>query len=51
MVFWIGLAVVLVVFVVALSWGIRGIGGRWLTPGTQYMNRPRKGSGAGPLSD
>ncbi|MCW2817904.1 MAG: hypothetical protein JWR42_691 [Marmoricola sp.] len=42
MFFWIGLVVVLVVFVALLSWGSRGIDDRFHEPGTQHLNLPRK---------
>ena len=38
------MAVVLLAFAAALTWGLRGIGERAHEPGTQYMNRP---TGAG----
>ena len=41
MFFWAGVVVVLVVFVCAVAWGVRGIGGRAHEPGTRYMDRPR----------
>ncbi len=37
MFFWIGLAVVFVVFVAVVAWGVRGIGGRAHKPGTQRL--------------
>ena len=40
MFFWIGIVVVLLVFVAALTWGLRGIADRGHEPGTQYMDRP-----------
>jgi hypothetical protein len=42
MFFWIGLVVVLLVFVGALALGSRGIGGRFHEPGTQHLDQPRK---------
>jgi hypothetical protein len=54
MFFWVGLAVVLVVFVCLVTWGVRGIEDRAHEPGTQYLNRPRarrarnRGTGRGP---
>ena len=41
MFFWIGLVVVLVGFVAAVSWGTRGMRDREHEPGTQYMFRKR----------
>ena len=41
MFFWIGLGVVLVVFVIAVGYGARGMGDREHEPGTQYMFRKR----------
>jgi hypothetical protein len=38
MFFWIGLAVVLVVFVAVLTWGVRGIAGRAHKPGTRRLD-------------
>jgi hypothetical protein len=38
--FWIGLAVVLVVFVAAVAWGSRGMKDREHEPGTTYMDKP-----------
>ena len=40
--FWIGLAVVLAVFVTAVVWGSRGMKDREHEPGTTYMDQPRK---------
>jgi len=40
--FWIGLAVVLVVFVTVVVWGSRGMKDREHEPGTTYMDQPRK---------
>jgi hypothetical protein len=37
MFFWIGLAVVLVVFVSLVAWGVRGIAGRAHEPGTTHL--------------
>lgn len=47
MFFWVALAVVLVVFVVAVAWGVRGYAGRVHEPGTQHLvdtkpPKPRK---------
>ncbi len=39
MLFWVALAVVLVVFVGAFAWGARGISDRWHEPGTQRLTR------------
>jgi hypothetical protein len=43
--FWIALLIVLVVFVCAVVWGVRGYGGRVHEPGTQHLidtKPPRK---------
>ena len=40
--FWVALAVVMLVFVGLVAWGVRGIGDRAHEPGTQYLNRPMK---------
>jgi hypothetical protein len=37
MFFWIGLAVVFVVFVAVVSWAVRGQEGRFHKPGTQRL--------------
>ena len=37
MFFWIGVAVVFVVFVGVVTWGVRGIAGRAHEPGTQHL--------------
>jgi hypothetical protein len=37
MFFWIGLVVVLVAFIAAVAYGVRGIDGRGHKPGTQRM--------------
>ena len=37
MFFWIALPVVLVVFVCAVTWGVRGYGGRVHEPGTRHL--------------
>jgi hypothetical protein len=42
MFFWVALAVVLVIVVGLVAWGVSGIGGRAHEPGTQYLNLPRK---------
>jgi cytochrome oxidase assembly protein ShyY1 len=41
MFFWIGLAVVLVIFVLVVIWGVRGMSEREHEPGTQYLNRKK----------
>jgi hypothetical protein len=41
MFFWVGLAVVLLVVVGVISWGVRDIGDRAHVPGTRYLDRPR----------
>ena len=38
MLFWIGLAVVLVVVVGLVSWAVRGIAGRAHEPGTPHLD-------------
>jgi hypothetical protein len=38
MFFWIGLAVVFVVFVVAVTWGSRGMPERFHKPGTRHLD-------------
>lgn len=38
MFFWVGLAVVFVVFVGLVSWGVRGISGRAHEPGTTHLD-------------
>jgi hypothetical protein len=38
MFFWIGLLVVLVVFVSVVTWGLRGIEGRAHEPGTRHLD-------------
>jgi hypothetical protein len=38
MFFWIALPIVFVVFVVLVSWGVRGIGGRAHEPGTRHLD-------------
>jgi hypothetical protein len=38
MFFWIGVAVVFVVFVAVVTWGVRGIGDRAHKPGTQHLD-------------
>jgi len=38
MFFWVGLLVVLVVFVALVRWGVRGIEGRAHRPGTRHMD-------------
>ena len=40
MFFWIGLAVVFVVFVGLVTWGVRGYQGRAHEPGTTHMKPP-----------
>jgi hypothetical protein len=40
MFFWIGLAVVFVVFVGLVTWGVRGYKGRVHEPGTTHMRPP-----------
>ena len=37
MFFWIALPVVLVAFVCAVTWGVRGYGGRVHEPGTRHL--------------
>ena len=37
MFFWIALPIVLIAFVCAFVWGVRGYGGRVHRPGTQYL--------------
>ena len=37
MLFWIGLVVIVVVFVCALTWGVRGMSEREHKPGTQRL--------------
>ena len=38
MFFWIGLAVVLLVFAGLVTWGVRGIAGRAHEPGTRHLD-------------
>jgi hypothetical protein len=42
MVFWVALALVMLVAVGLIAWGVRDIGDRAHKPGTQYLNRPTK---------
>jgi len=37
MLFWFGLVVILVVFVTAVTWGVRGMSDREHKPGTQRL--------------
>jgi hypothetical protein len=47
MFFWIGLAVMLVLFVGFVSWGVRGYQGRVHKPGTTHMRPPVRDSRRG----
>jgi hypothetical protein len=38
MFFWIGLAIMIVLFVGLVAWGVRGIAGRAHKPGTRHLD-------------